>query len=147
MTDFSRRTVVRGATWTVPVIAIAAQAPAFAASAPPIKLTYVTGVKCPGNSTPQGKAYIFQFTADSVPAQGSIIGTSVTLNGTEIGVDHVSIVGTTIYLVTDKKGSSPNATGEVKFTYTSGMPAVTQTVTFNYNGTPPAQDLCNDPTI
>lgn len=32
MSDFSRRTVVRGATWTVPVIAIAAQAPAFAAS-------------------------------------------------------------------------------------------------------------------
>ena len=32
MSDFSRRTVVRGTAWTVPVIAIAAQAPAFAAS-------------------------------------------------------------------------------------------------------------------
>lgn len=33
MTDFSRRTVVRGAAWSVPVVAIAAQAPAFAVSA------------------------------------------------------------------------------------------------------------------
>ena len=32
MSDFSRRTVVRGTAWTVPVIAIAAQVPAFAAS-------------------------------------------------------------------------------------------------------------------
>lgn len=32
MTDFSRRTLVRGAAWTVPVVAVAATAPAFAAS-------------------------------------------------------------------------------------------------------------------
>ena len=35
MSDFSRRTVVRGTAWTVPVIAVAAQAPAFAVSPPP----------------------------------------------------------------------------------------------------------------
>ena len=35
MSDFSRRTVVRGAAWTVPVVAVAAQAPAFAVSPPP----------------------------------------------------------------------------------------------------------------
>ena len=32
MSDFSRRTLVRGAAWTVPVISVAATAPAFAAS-------------------------------------------------------------------------------------------------------------------
>lgn len=32
MSDFSRRTVVRGAAWSVPVIAIAGPVPAFAAS-------------------------------------------------------------------------------------------------------------------
>lgn len=32
MTDFSRRTVVRGAAWTVPVLAVAAPIPAFAVS-------------------------------------------------------------------------------------------------------------------
>ena len=32
MSEYSRRTVVRGAAWSVPVIAVAAQAPAFAAS-------------------------------------------------------------------------------------------------------------------
>lgn len=35
MSDFSRRTVVRGAAWTVPVVAVATQAPAFAVSLPP----------------------------------------------------------------------------------------------------------------
>ncbi len=35
MSDFSRRTVVRGFAWTVPVIAVAAQAPAFATSHEP----------------------------------------------------------------------------------------------------------------
>lgn len=35
MSDFSRRTVVRGAAWTVPVVAVASQAPAFAVSPPP----------------------------------------------------------------------------------------------------------------
>ena len=35
MSDFSRRTVVRGAAWTVPVVAVAANAPAFATSHEP----------------------------------------------------------------------------------------------------------------
>ncbi len=35
MSDFSRRTVVRGTAWTVPVIAVAAHAPAFATSHEP----------------------------------------------------------------------------------------------------------------
>jgi hypothetical protein len=32
MTDMKRRTIVRGTAWTIPVIAVAATAPAFAAS-------------------------------------------------------------------------------------------------------------------
>lgn len=35
MSDFTRRTVVRGAAWTVPVVAVAANAPAFATSYDP----------------------------------------------------------------------------------------------------------------
>ncbi len=55
MTNFSRRTVVRGATWTVPVIAIAAQAPAFAVSAGTVTFESL-GIACklPGASC-QGK--------------------------------------------------------------------------------------------
>ena len=41
----SRRTVVRGATWTAPVVALSAKAPAFAASA---LLCRPTGCKLPG---------------------------------------------------------------------------------------------------
>ena len=32
MSEFNRRTLVRGAAWSIPVVAVAAQAPAFAAS-------------------------------------------------------------------------------------------------------------------
>ena len=39
MTDFTRRTIVRGTAWTVPVIALAATAPAFATSQPICNVT------------------------------------------------------------------------------------------------------------
>ncbi len=52
-TQISRRTVARGVAWSVPVVAVASAAPAFAAS-PGCKpvVTFSTGsCKCPGRST------------------------------------------------------------------------------------------------
>lgn len=51
MSDFSRRSVVRGVAWTVPVVAVAAQAPAFAVSAGTVTFESL-GVACklPGAS-------------------------------------------------------------------------------------------------
>lgn len=143
MSDFSRRSLVRGVAWTVPVVAVAANAPAFAASYPPVKLTFIGGEKCPGNSTSYNpKTYIFQFEADYAPAPGSVTAAVITVNGVVFTVERVTIIGTRIYFVTESSGNSANASGEGTFDYTSGMPPVTQTATFTYAGTPPAQSVC-----
>lgn len=150
MSDFSRRTLVRGVAWSVPVVAVAANAPAFAASFPPVKLTFVGGEKCPGNSAGtnfNNKTYIFQFTADYAPAPGSITASTVTVNTDVFDVKRITIVGTTIYFITESSGNSANASGQGSFTYTSGMPAVTQNATFTYSNTPPAQQACSNPNI
>ena len=82
MPDFSRRTVVRGTAWTVPVIAVAAHAPAFAAShePPPPGINFggacgntgATQKGCGGKftlqvpltlSNPGATAYVFQITS------------------------------------------------------------------------------------
>ena len=52
--DFSRRTVVRGAAWTVPAVAIGVAAPAFAASTTPPPPVINFGGAC-GNTGSTGK--------------------------------------------------------------------------------------------
>jgi hypothetical protein len=143
MSDFSRRTIVRGTAWSVPVVAIAAHAPAFAASAPPIKLTYVEAIKCSGNSDPKDpKTYVFVFTADSVPAQGSVSSSTITINGDVFQVEKVVVDGTTVYVQTVSSTKSPNASGTLTISYTSGMPPVTQSLPFPYSGTNPDHGIC-----
>lgn len=151
MASYTRRTVVRGAAWTVPVIAVAAPVPAFSASFPPIKLTFTSGEKCPGNSSGgnQGnvKTYIFRFQADSPPVAGSISANIVTVNGEAFAVTRITVIGSTVYIVTESSGNSANAAGQGSITYASGFPKVTQTVTFTYSATPPAQSACGNPNI
>lgn len=55
MTNMTRRTVVRGTAWTVPVVAVAATAPAFAASQ---RCRPYAECKKPGESTDSTKTYI-----------------------------------------------------------------------------------------
>lgn len=138
-----RRTVVRGAAWTVPVVAIAATAPAFAASAPPIKLTYVEAIKCSGNSDKDDpKTYVFVFTADSAPAQGSVSASTIDINGDVFQVEKTKVVGTTIYVQSVSSTKSPNASGTLTISYTSGTPAVFQSLPFPYKGTNPDHGVC-----
>ncbi|RYC07305.1 hypothetical protein [Nocardioides zhouii] len=54
MSDFTRRTVVRGAAWTVPVVAVATTVPAFAASNVPPPPVINFGGAC-GNTGAQQK--------------------------------------------------------------------------------------------
>ena len=176
MANYTRRTVVRGAAWTVPVIAVAAPVPAFSASFPPIRLTFTSGEKCPGNSNGGNgnrKTYIFQFQADSPPPRrdcacsaiggsasgtgvsgiadpgvaGSISANTVTVNGEVFTVTRITVIGSTVYIVTESSGNSANASGQGSITYTSGFPQVRQTVTFTYADTPPAQTACGNPNI
>lgn len=150
MAEYTRRTLVRGAAWTVPVVMVAAQAPAFAASYPPITLTFVGGEKCPGRSAVANgndKTYIFQFEADSPPAAGSVSASQVTVNGDIFTVTRISIIGTRVYVITESSGSSANASGAGSITYTSGMPQVSRTVAFTYAATPPGQGACGNRAI
>lgn len=72
--EFSRRTVVRGAAWTIPVVAVAAQAPAFAASTDAPRPT-VTVCK----ETAGSKCYRFYLTFAMPAYDWSITLTSLVL--------------------------------------------------------------------
>jgi hypothetical protein len=80
----SRRTVVKGATWSVPAIVVAGAAPAAAVSG---SLVDFTGNACklPGSSTPNKKSYRFDMTSTN-PTGGAygdviVVVTSFTFNG------------------------------------------------------------------
>ena len=89
MSDFSRRTVVRGAAWTVPVVAVAANAPAFAVSAGRVTFESL-GIACklPGAScqseTGVTKGYVIRVRVCSTfafPTTITIRDATVSLNG------------------------------------------------------------------
>lgn len=68
-TPFSRRTLTRGMAWSVPVVAVAAHAPAFAVSRTPPTAVFVGACKYPGNScrrAPKGYAFAFTVTNTDV---------------------------------------------------------------------------------
>jgi hypothetical protein len=74
----SRRTLVRGAAWTAPAIVIATQAPAYAATRPPVAPPPDSfGCKYPGESDPWYKSYrveICFLNGTSDPVDVSITG-------------------------------------------------------------------------
>ena len=157
MSHHSRRTLVRGVAWSVPVIAVAANAPAFAVSSPPIVITgFTDSAKCPGKSAGGNNnefSYIFTFTSTTngvTPAMFTIAGASVNINGTifnvkEIKTESIPGGGTRIYVITVSSTNSADGTGDLNFTYTSGQPP--QIVTagpFPYDGTHPNQILCRN---
>lgn len=157
MSNFSRRTIVRGTAWSVPVVAIAAHAPAFAASAPPIVITgYTEAAKCPGKSAGGNDnefTYIFTFTTTTngvTPNMFTIAGASVNINGTiftvkEIKTEPIAGGGTRIYVITVPSTNSADGAGDLNFTYSSGQPPQTLTAgPFPYDGTHPNQSLCRN---
>lgn len=157
MSDFSRRTLVRGAAWSVPVIALAGPVPAYAASYPPIVVSgYTEAAKCPGRSAGGNSnefTYIFTFTTTTnnvTPDMFTSAGATVNVNGTifavkEIKTESSSGGGTRIYVITQPGTNSADGEGDLNFTYRSGSPL--QTVTagpFPYDGTHPDQQLCRN---
>lgn len=144
----SRRSVVRGAAWSVPVISMAATAPVFAASADPIT-GFIEALKCPGNSTPGVRdAVVVAFTTRSQEDANALLAQAnadlsvfkITGNGTVWDVKRVTLIGTTLYVVTVPRGNSANASGELKVEYT--LRGTVYTDTYAYNGTSPDHDIC-----
>lgn len=76
----SRRTVVQGLAWTVPVVAVATSAPAFAASCE--TFTFGAGsCKCPGQSTPDKYGYWLRICYNCPPDTNAQDTTQVTIVG------------------------------------------------------------------
>ncbi len=157
MANYTRRTVVRGAAWTVPVIAVAAPIPAFAASYPPVIIQgYTEAAKCPGQSAGGNSnefTYIFTFTTTTpnvTPDMFTVAGSQVIINGTIFQVKEIKTVsdgngGTVIYVITQPGVNSADGAGNLTFSYSSGSPA--QNVVagpFPYDGTHPNQNLCRN---
>lgn len=154
MSDFSRRSLVRGVAWTVPVVAVAAHAPAFAASSPPIIITgFTDAAKCSGRSGAPGNefTYIFTFTTTTSgvsPEMFTAAGSLVTINDTIFVVERIETEplpggGTRVFVITVSGSNSADGTGDLVFTYSSGQPP--QPVVagpFPYDGTRPNQTLC-----
>jgi hypothetical protein len=91
-TGLSRRTVVKAAAWSVPIIALGSNAPAMAAS-PIFELTG-DACKLPGNSQSVYKGYAFGVNATNpYGCPITITITSLTLDGQDLG--QVLIVQTT----------------------------------------------------
>lgn len=138
-----RRTVVRGAVWTAPVLAVAAAAPAFAASTDPI-LVVIRACK----SAPNGQAGVATYSLDlevtnnlSVPLTfQNVTITSPAgfaanpINGSTVPGGSTSLFG---FSFTGPTGQgNPVVTVQIDY-YINGDSSVihkmTQTYTLNYN--------------
>ena len=153
----SRRTVAKAMAWSVPAIALAVPAPAYAASQGIVQLTG-TGCKLPGNSQAIYKGYALKaaasnttnsaFTVTIVSAflDGNNLGaiTVVNLNGcTNLGSSFVLPANTTLsnlVLLTADAPNSQNGTLVVNYTV-SGMGG-SQQATVNASGLGPIQGSC-----
>ena len=80
----SRRSVVKGAAWAVPAIAVASAAPTVAASEGPLSFTG-GACKLPGNANDIFKGYVFELSAVNVlgpnPTTAVTVITNVRING------------------------------------------------------------------
>jgi hypothetical protein len=71
----SRRSVARGAAWSVPLVAVTVAAPAFASSGSSVQVTSITVCQCEGQGT---KRYALTVTFDKTTA-GPITVTNVVI--------------------------------------------------------------------
>jgi len=157
----SRRTVTKAMAWAVPAIALAAPAPAFAASRGILDLRG-GGCKLPGNSSVY-KGYVFKLTAANTTANQIIVTiTGVTLNDESLGNiaviqlngcvvqpgDQIIIPANTtignLVILTEGAGSSANGELTVSFTVSGlmGTQEADATVDFT-NPLTPGGGSCN----
>jgi len=102
----SRRTVVKGAAWAVPAIAVASSVPAIAASKPPIEIDWgrSTACKIPGRSFGElcyDKGYVLW----GVFTNNTALDATVTITGVTVGQIARCLVGITDYTTCTPLGS------------------------------------------
>ena len=90
-TKVSRRTIARGAAWSVPIAAVATSAPAFAASCvPQVSFDLDRSCKCPGQSS-EGEEFVYYvaFCVDNACVDGGT-GSGGTFTIIELAKDNGS---------------------------------------------------------
>jgi hypothetical protein len=152
----TRRTVTTAMAWAVPVIAVAAAVPAYAASQPILQATG-EGCKLPGNSGNLYKGYAIGFTAEN-PYDVPLLITidSIILNGTSLGgTQIINLTGCTklgngtftippnttysnLVLLTKESGNSQAGTLTATYTIVGG-PGGTVTASATVDSVPPIQ--------
>lgn len=117
----NRRTVVRGAAWTAPLVVIGAAAPAFATSTHTV--TACLSSVCKTKHQPDNSTYklTFSFTFDSPVT--SFLVSNFRINGTAYAVT-VSQLGTTYKVTTDVYVPVSKLNGTVTFNYNVNAGAV-----------------------
>ena len=152
----SRRTITRAMAWAVPVIAVAAAAPAYAASQPILQATG-EGCKLPGNSGNLYKGYAIGFTASNPYDVSLLIRIdSIILNGTSLGgTQIINLTGciklgdgiftipprtsySNLVLLTKESGNSQAGTLTATYTIVGG-PGGTVTASASVDRVPPIQ--------
>jgi hypothetical protein len=93
-TSPSRRTVVKGAAWAVPAIAVASAAPTVAASEGPLSFTG-GACKLPGNANDIFKGYVFELLARNLPGPNPSTGVTVV---TDVRINGVPVTGYQVYV-------------------------------------------------
>ena len=138
--DVTRRTFTRGAAWGVPVIAVAVQAPVFAASSDPL-VGVVEASKCPGKSTKEPDTVIVTFSS-SYALTGFTKDniTALTVNGAAIPVERVVVQDRLVHVVTVPRNNSADAAGVLVIEYT--IAGQSYIGTFAYDGSHPNHELC-----
>lgn len=151
----TRRTVTKAMAWAVPVIAVAAPVPAYAASGPPVLVASGAACKLPGNSGGLFKGYALGFSARN-PYNDPIVVTIidvilnnqnlgnteiVNLNGcVKLGANSIIINGLSLYdsLVLLTRDNVSSQAGTLTVTYkVAGAPVGIVTVTKSVGTVPP----------
>lgn len=146
----SRRTLVKGAAWSVPVVAVAGAAPAMAASQP-IVVQPLPGSACKygGNSCEHGfQAYRFTFCFSN----GSDEAITVSLDNMRFADGRskaplpatVTVPANTanycIYVIADNMGNSSNGQGFLDYSYTYDGENLNGSVQTGANDLPPCEN-------
>lgn len=153
----SRRTVAKAMAWSVPAIALAVPAPAYAASQGIVQLTG-TGCKLPGNSQSIYKGYALKASASNTTnASVTVNLVSAFLDGNNLGaltvvnLDTCTVLGSSftlapgqsypnLVILTTNAPNSQNGTLVLNYTV-SGMGGSQQS-TVNATGLGPIQGSC-----
>ncbi|HXH79049.1 hypothetical protein [Nocardioides sp.] len=138
----TRRTFIRAAAWTTPVVMVVAASPAFATSHPPVIVpdSVPDVTKCPGRSVGGADySYVFSFTLTGTPDTFTV--TSLFVAGVEFDVARILISGSTVHVRTVSSTNSADSDGNGTVVYTSN--GETYTFTFDYDGrSHPNHNLC-----